>query len=241
MEAILQIAGSTRRSLAWACGVAGLVAYNWWVLVPFKHGLMRSPSELFSNLEVTGQPYAIVMQRADITAGVLLLLALLLAGSKSVEGARREWLGLVVFALAGAIGGLFPQVCADALNHSCMSAEWHFRLAASQYVHDSSGVIEFAGLTLALWFAALRPAAPRAYRILSLVVIVAYPVLGVSYLFNRYGGIVEAVFFITFTLVIVLQLAERLRGLTGPGLAGDPAPEGGSRLRLGLGLRPPLG
>ncbi len=90
MEAVLQIAGLTRRSLAWLCGIAGLVAYNWWVLVPFKHGLMRSPNELFSNLEVTGQTYAIVMQRADITAGVLLLLAFVLAGSRTIPGARRE-------------------------------------------------------------------------------------------------------------------------------------------------------
>ena len=216
MEAVLQITALTRRSLAWACGVAGLIAYNWWVLVPFKHGLMRSPSELFSNLEVTGQPYAIVMQRADITAGILLLLAFVLAGSRTVQSARREWLGLVVFAMAGAIGGLFPQVCADALNHSCMSAEWHFRLAASQYVHDGSGVIEFAGITLALLLAirrnrGQRTAAAIGYRILGWVFVVAYPVLGVSYLFNRYGGIVEAVFFAGFTLIVLLQLAERLR------------------------------
>ncbi len=208
--------------------MAGLLAYNWWVLVPFKHGLMRSPSELFSNLEVTGQPYAIVMQRADITAGILLLLAFVLAGSRTVESARREWLGLVVFAMAGAIGGLFPQVCADALNHSCMSAEWHFRLAASQYVHDGSGVIEFAGITLALLLAISRnrrhgagpggrpPGSPRTaaaigYRTLGWVFVVAYPVLGVSYLFNHYGGVVEAVFFAGFTLIVLLQLAERLR------------------------------
>ena len=38
--------------------IGGLLAYNWWVLVPFKPGLLRSPDEFFSNLEVTGQPYA---------------------------------------------------------------------------------------------------------------------------------------------------------------------------------------
>lgn len=216
MEAVLQIAGFTRRSLAWLCGIAGLLAYNWWVLVPFKPGLMRSPNELFSNLEVTGQPYAIVMQRADVIAGILLLLAFVLAGSRAVPGARREWLGMVVFALAGTIGGLFPQVCADGVSRACMSAEWHFQLAASQYVHDGAGVVEFAGITLALLFAILRTRSdttftPRGYRLLGWAALVAYPVLGVSYLFNIYGGVVEGVFFAGFTAMVLLQLTERLQ------------------------------
>ena len=229
MEAVLQIAALarltlTRRSLAWLCGIAGLLGYNWWVLVPFSRGLMRSPNELFSNLEVAGQPYAIVMQRADVTAGVLLLLAFLLAGS--VPSARREWLGMVVFAMAGAIGGLFPQVCADGVSHACMSAERHFQLAASQYVHDGSGVIEFAGITLALWLAFRRAQGDRTipargYRILGWAALIGYPVLGVSYLFDIYGGVIEAVFFIGFTAMVLLKLAERSRELSaelGPGM-----------------------
>lgn len=213
MEAVLQIAGTTRRALPWLCGVAGLLAYNWWALVPFSHGLMRSPNELFSNLEVTGRPYAIAMQRADVAAGVLLLLAFLLAGS--VPSARREWLGMVGFALAGVIGGIFPQVCADSVNHACMNAERHFQLAASQYVHDGSGVIEFAGITLALWLAIRRTHGQRTrtaagYRVLGWAAVIGYPVLGLSYLFNVYGGIIEAVFFMGFTAMVLLQLAERL-------------------------------
>lgn len=211
VEAVLQIGAFTRRSLAWLCGIAGLLAYNWWALVPFKHGVMRSPNELFSNLEVTGQPYAIVMQRADVTAGVLLLLAFVLAGSRSIPGARREWLGMVVFAMAGAIGGLFPQVCADSVNQGCLSAEWHFRLAASQYVHDGAGVIEFAGITLALWLATRRTRGRRTgYRLLGWAAVIGYPVLGVSYLFSIYGGVAEGIFFVGFTTMVLLQLAERL-------------------------------
>jgi len=222
VEAVLRIAGFTRRSLAKLCGIAGLLAYNWWVLVPFKDGLMRSPNELFSNLEVTGQPYAVVMQRADVTAGILLLLAFVLAGSRTVIGGRREWLGMVVFAMAGAIGGLFPQVCADGVNPACMSAEWHFQLAASQYVHDAAGVIEFAGITLALWLAAWRTrgettVTARGYRFLGWAVLVAYPVLGVSYLLNVYGGVIEAVFFTAFTAMALLQLAEPLSSNSRPG------------------------
>lgn len=218
VEAVLQIAGATRRPLAWLCGIAGLLAYNWWLLVPLKHGLMRSPNELFSNLEVTGQPYAIAMQRADVAAGILLLLAFVLAGSRSLPGGRREWLGMVVFAMAGAIGGLFPQVCADSLSHGCMSAEWHFQLAVSQYVHDGSGIIEFAGITLALLLAARRTGGSprtvtaRGYWFLGWAAVIGYPVLGVCYLFNVYGGVVEALFFLGFTAMVLLQLSERLPG-----------------------------
>jgi hypothetical protein len=163
--------------------------------------------------------------------------------------------------MAGAIGGLFPQVCADAINHSCMNAEWHFRLATSQYVHDGSGVIEFAGITLALWLAIRRTrdqrtAASIGYRILGWGAVVGYPALGVSYLFDIYGGIIEALFFVGFTAMVLMELAERLRGQAvgaprperdgrracgSGGLAGYSAPERGGRLGLGLGLRPPFG
>ena len=204
----------TRRSLAWACALAGLAAYNWWVLVPFKPGLLRSPNELFSNLEVTGLPYATVMQRADIAAGLALLAAFTLAGPGS--GRLREWLGMVVFALSGVVGGIFPQVCEDGINASCRSAELHFQLPLSQYLHDGAGVVEFAGITLALWLAYRRTRGDRTvtalgYRILAGTALVAYPVLGLSYLVNVFGAVMEGVFFAGFTLMVLLQLTELLR------------------------------
>jgi hypothetical protein len=214
VETGLQILGVSRRSLAWLSGIAGLAAYNWWVLVPFKHGLLRSPDELFSNLEVTGQPYAIVMQRADITAGLALLAAFLLAGPG--RGRRREWLGMVVFALAGLIGGIFAQVCADGLDASCRAAERHFQLPLSEYLHDGAGVLEFAGITLVLWFAFRRTRGDRTvtalgYQILAGAALVAYPILGLSYLLNVFGAVMEAVFFVGFTLMVLLHLTEFLR------------------------------
>jgi hypothetical protein len=213
--------GITRRTLAWVCGVAGLSAYNWWVLVPFKQGLLHSPDELFSNLEVTGQPYAIAMQRADIAAGVGLLAAFVLAGTSSER--HREWLGMVVFALAGVIGGIFPQVCEDGIDAGCRAAERHFQLPLSQYLHDGAGVLEFAGVTLALWFAVRRTRGERtvtahAYRFLAGAALIAYPLLGLSYLVNVLGAVLEAVFFIGFTTMVLLQLAE---GLHQPALSSD--------------------
>lgn len=206
----------TRSAAAWTLGVAGLMAYNWWVLIPLKPGLMRSPNELFSNLEVTGQPYAAAMQHADLLAGLLLLGAFLAAGSNSLAGARREWLGLVTFAAACGIGGIFPQVCDDGLSPACMSQEWHFRLDPSQYLHDAAGVTEFAAITIVLLLASRRTrddqaTASRTYRHLVLAAFVAYPLLGLAYLTNILGSVIEAAFFVGFTVIVVTQLAERTR------------------------------
>ena len=207
-----------RRAAAWTCGIAGMIFYNWWVLVPFKPSLMRSPDEFFSNLEVAGQPYANLMSHADVASGLLVLAAFLLAGPNSIGRGRREWLGLVVFALAGLIGGLFSQVCADGISAACMRAEWHFQLPLSQYVHDSAGVFEFAGITLALLLALRRTHAGgertrpgRIYLILALAAAGAYPLLGLTYLVDRLGGVVEGVFFVGFTIMVITQLTERLR------------------------------
>lgn len=128
--------GSVRVAVAWTCGIAGMACYNWWVLVPFRPGLMRSPDEFFSNLEVTGHPYASLMSHLDVASGLLVLAAFLLAGPNGIVSGRREWLGIVVFALSGVTGGLFSQVCADGVSAACMSAERHFQLPLSQYVHD---------------------------------------------------------------------------------------------------------
>ncbi|HUD36480.1 MAG TPA: DUF998 domain-containing protein [Streptosporangiaceae bacterium] len=206
---------TARRVLAWVSGIAGLIAYNWWVLVPLKPGLMASPDEFFSNLEVNGQPYATVMQHCDVASGVLVLLAFLLAGYGSLGRARREWLCMVVFALAGLMGGLFSQVCADGVSKACFSAEWHFRLPASQYVHDSAGIVEFAAITLALLFAVLRTWGERTrpgriYRSLAIGAAIAYPLLAVAYFGNRLGAVVEGIFFVGFTIMVVTQLVERV-------------------------------
>jgi hypothetical protein len=192
-----------------------MIVYNWWALVPFKPGLMQSPNEFFSNLEVSGHPYATVMEHCDVASGVLVLLAFLFAGGQSVIRGRREWLSLLVFALAGLVGGLYHQVCADGVSPACMRAEWHFQLPASQYVHDSAGIVEFAAITLALLFAVLRTWGERnrpalSYRFLALGAVIAYPLLGLAYLFNRLGAVAEGVFFVGFTIMVLTQLAERV-------------------------------
>jgi hypothetical protein len=211
-----------RRVVARVLGIAGLLAYNWWVLVPFKPGLMRSPSELFSNLEVAGQPFATAMQRADLLSGLLLLAAFLAAGSRSIPGGRREWLGMMVFAAAGALGGTCPEVCADETSARCRTMEWSFQLPLQQYAHIVAGILEFAGITAALLFAFQRtrggqgPVA-RVHLGTALAAAVAYPLLGAAYLLNSLAGVMEAVFLTGFTVIVLTQLSER----TAPG----PSPE----------------
>ncbi|MHB1785635.1 MAG: hypothetical protein ACYCS7_05715, partial [Acidimicrobiales bacterium] len=61
-------------------GVLGLLAYNWWVLVPFKAGLLPSTDGFFGDLEANGRPYPTVMQHLDLLAGIILVIALVLRG-----------------------------------------------------------------------------------------------------------------------------------------------------------------
>ena len=207
--------------LTWCFGIAGLAAYNWWLLVPFKPGLMTSPDELFSNLEVTGQPYATLMQRADLAAGVLLLLAFAAAGHYAGRSGRREWLALLGFAVAGALGGLCPEVCADGVSAVCHRLEWRFELPASQYIHMAAGIVEFAAITVGLIYAwrrtrRQRGRIPAVYRRLLAAALVAYPLLGAAYLVNRLGGVAEAVFFAGFTIMVVTELADQTRQAAAP-------------------------
>jgi hypothetical protein len=213
-----------RIALAWIFGAAGLVCYNWWLLVPFKPELMSSPDELFSNLEVSGQPYAAAMQHADLASGLLLLAAFWAAGHSASSRELREWLAMLGFAVAGAVGGLFPEVCADGVDAVCRRMEYRFELPASQYIHMVAGILEFAAITLALLWAVRRTRQQRtrpaaAYRALAIGALIAYPLLGAAYLSDRLGGLMEVVLFVGFTLMVITYLAERTAAVGRAGAA----------------------
>jgi Protein of unknown function (DUF998) len=202
--------------LAWTLGVGGLLAYNWWILALFKPGLMTSPDELFSNLEVSGHPYAATMQYSDLLAGVLLIAAFLVIGGRTVAGGRTDWLWMLGFAVAGIAGGAFPEVCEDGVSAVCRGQEWHFQLPVSQYVHIVAGIAEFTAITAALFIAMRRTRGDRAltarsYRRTWQAALVSYPLLGLAYLTDRFGGVMEAVFFVGFSVMVVIELVERTR------------------------------
>ncbi len=194
-------------------GVAGVVAYNWWVVVPFVPGLMPSVNGFFSDLEATGRPHAALMSDADLCAGLLLLAAFLLRGSTSRHGVRREWKWMVAFALAGAIGGRYPYACAEGLSAACRQLEWHLQLPLHHYVHVVSGIAEFATLTTAAVIAWRRTRhegtlEARVYAAVVTVLLIGYPLLGLVYITDRLGTLVEPIFFVAFSTMVLAELFE---------------------------------
>jgi Protein of unknown function (DUF998) len=193
--------------------VGAVAAYNWWVVVPFVPGLMPSINGFFSDLEATGRPHADLMSDADMLAGVLLLAALMLRGPFSRGVARREWSWMVAFAVVGAVGGRFPYACSEGLSAACRQMEWHLQLPVHHYVHVVSGITEFVTLTVAAIIAARRtrdtgaPAA-RVYDGLVKVLVVAYPLLGLVYLTDRLGTLVEPIFFVVFSAMMLTEVIE---------------------------------
>ena len=228
---------SARAVLAWACAIAGLAAYNWWILALFKPGLIASPNELFSDMEVTGQPFATLMQHADLASGLLVGGAFLAIGLTALHDAGAEWAGMMVFALGGALGGAFPEICSDGVNAVCRHREFRFQLPSQQYVHIVAGILEFGGITVALFYAWRRTRKDETrsatiYRGLARAALVGYPILGAAYLVNRLGGIAEACFFVAFTVVVLTQLSERTIALRAQHIkARRHAPAGRAKLR----------
>ncbi len=211
--ATLSAPGIRRLAAARAVGVAGVAVYNWWVVVPFLHGWLSSLDGFFSDLSADGQQHAIVLRRLDLAAAALILVALLLRGPASRDGPRREWRWLVAFAVFGLIGARFPYACAEGLNMACRAAERHLELAPHHYIHMASGVAEFATATMAIWLAHRRTRDDhdlegRVAYVLVVVLVVAYPLLAVAYLGDRLGSLIEPVFFVTFSTMVVLELFE---------------------------------
>jgi hypothetical protein len=162
------------------------------------------------------------MQRADMAAGVLLVAALLLRGATGSDGTRRrEWPWLVAFSALGAIGGRFPYACAAALDPACRRLERSLELPWHHYVHMAAGVGEFATITLAIWLAYRRTRGSESFeaqvfRFLIYLLVVAYPLLGVAYFGDVWGALIEPVFFLAFTSVLLAELFEPVGARTAP-------------------------
>jgi hypothetical protein len=202
--------------------VAGVAAYNWWTVVPFVPGLMPSANGFFSDLEATGRPHAGLMSDADLAAGVLMVAALLLRGSSARHGVRREWKWMVAFAVAGAVGARYPYACSEGLSATCRNLEWHLQLPIHHYIHVVSGMAEFATLTTAAVIAMRRTRADgtaeaRVYGGLVKVLAIGYPLLGLVYLTDRLGTLVEPIFFISFSVMLLAEVFEPVgRDATSP-------------------------
>ncbi len=94
--------------------------------------------------------------------------------------------------------------------------EWHLQLPLHHYVHVVSGIAEFATLTTAAIIAwrrtrheGTRPS--RIYSGVVAVLLVGYPLLGLVYLTDRLGTLVEPVFFVAFSVMVLAELFEPSR------------------------------
>lgn len=204
---------ATRLRAAKILGIGGVVAYNWWVVVPFVPGLMPSVNGFFSDLEATGRPHAQLMADADMTAGVLMVAALLLRGSRARGGVRKDWKWMVAFAVAGAVGGRYTYACSEGLSATCRQMEWHLQLPLHHYIHVVAGIAEFATLTTAVLIARRRTrneatTEAKAYSWLVGTLIVGYPLLALVYLTDRLGTLVEPIFFVAFSAAVLTHLFE---------------------------------
>ena len=194
-------------------GVAGLVLYNWWVVVPFVHGMLPSDNGFFSDIEASGLPHATLLQHLDLLSGILLLAALALRGSIGRQYRGREWGWLVGFAIAAGAGGKFSYACSSGLSAVCRAQERRLQLPLHHYVHMLSGVLEFATITTAVVLAVRRTRGQRTgsaivYRSVLRIFYFAYPLLGLAYLTDRLGAFIEPVFFLTFTVIVVTHLFQ---------------------------------
>ena len=127
--------------------------------------------------------------------------------------------------------------------------EWSFQLPVQQYVHIVAGILEFGGITVAVVLAFHRTRgeqgiAARVYRDMVIAAAVAYPLLGAAYMLNSLGGVMEAVFFTGFTVIVLTELYERTRPgrcqrLDSAGLPGRHARRAGERLSWLLSGGPP--
>ena len=197
-------------------GLLGIVLYNWWVYVVVATNLLSSTNAFFSDLEATGRRDASLFQHCDLAAGIVMLVALLLRGPWGPKGKRREWPWLLLFALAGTAGGHFSYACPEGLSAACRSAEWHLRLPLHHYLHVISGIIEFAMMTTAVYFAWKRTREEKTLVATGVrwtwrAMLVGYPLLAIAYLTDRFGSFVEPIFFIAFSAMIFIELFEPRR------------------------------
>jgi hypothetical protein len=210
------ISFSARLFIAQFLGLAGIVLYNWWVWVAVASNLLPNSNAFFSDLEATGRPDASLFQHLDLAAGVVMLVAFLVRGPWGPDGKRREWGWLILFSIAGAVGGHFAYACPEGLSATCRSAEWHLRLPLHHYLHVFSGIIEFAAMTIAVYLARKRTRehtdwAARSVKGVATAMLIGYPLLGVAYLTDRLGAFVEPIFFICFSIMVAIELLEPKR------------------------------
>ena len=121
------------------------------------------------------------------------------------------WYG-VMWALGGLFEGIFPMQCASTPDKACGKAELRFTLPVHHYLHIGLGVLEFAGGSFMILKAWRTPALgwlARLGRVMSGWLLVIYPLIGLTFFTKKWQGIMEPVFFVTFTVIAAAVLWYR--------------------------------
>ena len=204
------IPGPNRLLAARVVGAAGLLVYNWWIpAIVVRRGFPKADA-FFSDLSANSEPHAKALQRLDLLAAALILLALLLRGPLGRSGRRKEWPVLVAFAVASGVGGLFPFQCASTGNAVCRQLESQLQLPLHHYLHILAAVAEFgfatAAILLARASADIRTPEGRMVRRIFVTVALCYPMLAASFFTRRWGAFIEPVYFVSFSLIVAAEL-----------------------------------
>ena len=207
---------SAQLFIAQFLGLVGIVLYNWWVWVVVATNLLTNTDAFFSDLEATGRPDASLLSHFDLAAGIVMFVAFVVRGPWGPEGKRTEWRWLVLFSIAGAVGGHYAYACPEGLSATCRSNEWRLRLPLHHYVHVFSGIIEFAAISIAVYLAWKRTRehtdwVARAIKAIVVAMLIGYPLLGIAYLTDRFGAFVEPIFFVSFSIMVAIELLEPKR------------------------------
>ncbi len=207
------VALDMRLSASEVVGIAGLALYNWWVVVPFVHGMLPSANGFFSDIEASGLPHASLLQHLDLLSGVLLLATLALRGSAGLQYRGHEWGWLLGFAIAAGAGGKFSYACPEGLERGVPrpgTKPATSRPPLHPHPVGGPGVRHHHRGAVLGCAADSRPAhlAARVYRSVLRLFYLAYPLLGLAYLTDRLGALIEPVFFISFTVLIITHLFE---------------------------------
>ena len=210
--------------------IPAVLAYNWWLIVPFRHGLLTSVNSFFSDLEVKGAPDAGVFGKLDVIAGALFLAALLLShrarttrhapsGDYSCLRDRRGRRRTVSLLLRRRDGlrvpdrGMAPAIAVPPLRaraavrsriplrHDCTAARMASH-ATKRCPASRPKTEHFAG-----W----QPGSSSS----------ATPPLAIAYFSDRYAALVEPVYFLAFSLAAFTEVVANGHIVNGDVIIGN--------------------
>ena len=163
--------------------IGGLILWNTWVFGWLNHGLAGYTRMSISELNVSGQPYALFFSGTELLSGLFLLVS----GLGLTSFTKKSKLALVVLALVALIGGLTifdavrPVDCNRYQNPACVAKIASGQLSASDRQHGTeSRITDYATGFLALALIAWALAAKMPGRELAIVVVLAIGVIATS-------------------------------------------------------------